>query len=60
MLKSLLSVSTLTQKRKKNEFYQGELTIIFLVIFEDIASEKLEKSANFFSTFKADFDACHL
>ena len=38
-------------KKLSNEFYQGELTIIiFLVIFEDIAS-KLEKIGPIFSSF---------
>jgi len=38
-------------RKISNEFYQGELTIIiFLVIFEDIAS-KLEKIGPIFSIF---------
>ena len=38
-------------RRIKNKFYQGELTIItLLVIFEDIAS-KLEKLGPIFSSF---------
>ena len=48
----------LSNYKISNEFYQGDLTIIILVIFEDMAS-KLEKIGPFFFV-SIHFHPCHL